>query len=94
MSVTYVKTKYEVIKETKYLRFTKLERPTKKKTDDVLITSISSGTILGFIRWYGPWRQYCFYPEGETIWNKGCLDDINEVMFKMNKEHHREKNEK
>jgi hypothetical protein len=34
------------------------------------------GTKLGYIDWYGPWRQYCFYPAGQTLWSLGCLDDI------------------
>ena len=26
--------------------------------------------------WYASWRQYVFYPNPDTIFNKGCLRDI------------------
>jgi hypothetical protein len=38
---------------------------------------------IGVIKWYSNWRQYCFFPNGETIWNKDCLDDINEVIIDL-----------
>jgi len=91
MSVTYVKTKYEVIKETKYLRFTKLERPPNKKTDTIIIESKSGGYILGRIQWFGRWRQYCFFAYNETIWNSGCLEDVNEVINELKEQKKLEK---
>jgi hypothetical protein len=35
-------------------------------------------TLLGTIRWHGPWRQYCFFPNpfGATVFSAGCLKDI------------------
>ncbi len=40
--------------------------------------------ILGYIEWYGAWRQYCFYPKGDTIFNMDCMqyiiDYIKELM--------------
>jgi len=46
-----------------------------KKTNVYHCHSNRNESILGFVRWYGAWRQYCFYPEPETIFNKGCLND-------------------
>lgn len=83
MSVTFVKTKYEIIKETKYLRFTKLERPPDKKTDIVTISSISGDYLLGRIAWFPRWRQYCFYPYNDTVWNKGCMENVYEVIEQL-----------
>ena len=83
MSVRFVDTRYEIIKETKYLRFTKLERPSDKKTDIVIIDSISGGYTLGRIKWFPRWRQYCFFPEGETVWNKTCMEDVYEVIEEL-----------
>jgi len=60
--------------ETKYLRFVMAEQ--KAKTQVWQIISKKWGDVLGVIRWYGPWRQYIFYPEKDTIWNKDCLDDV------------------
>ena len=32
--------------------------------------------ILGEVKWYGSWRQYCFFPNGSCVFSAGCLDDI------------------
>ncbi len=54
------------------------------KTDVINILSISSQFILGQIRWYGPWRQYCFMPSGNSVFNRTCMSEIiakiNELM--------------
>lgn len=46
------------------------------KTKRIVITSKKHLEILGEIKWYGPWRQYAFYPLENTIWNKQCMKDI------------------
>ncbi len=37
-------------------------------------------TRLHEIKWYGRWRQYCFFPEEGAIWNTRCLEDVQEVI--------------
>lgn len=32
--------------------------------------------ILGIVKWFAPWRQYSFYPNGDTVFEKDCLRDI------------------
>jgi hypothetical protein len=54
--------------------------PSDKKTAIIYVRSKSSSDVLGEIRWYGPWRQYTFWPSGETIFNKGCMLDILGVI--------------
>jgi len=85
MSTIFTNTKFEIIKETKYLRFIKLERPPSKKTDIILIDSVSGNYTLGRIQWYAPWRQYCFFPYEETVWNTGCMEDVYEVINELKK---------
>ena len=46
------------------------------KTEIWNITSKSSDFLLGQIKWYGPWRQYCFFPSGQCVFNNGCMNDI------------------
>jgi len=46
------------------------------KTEIWEIYSITRGTYLGDVRWYGPWRQYCFFPAQVTVFNKGCMLSI------------------
>jgi hypothetical protein len=36
----------------------------------------SSAIYLGTISWYAPWRKYCFYPKGDTVFDDSCLHDI------------------
>jgi hypothetical protein len=38
---------------------------------------------IGVIRWYPSWRQYCFMPHPNTIWNKNCLNDVNDMITEL-----------
>lgn len=75
----------EIIKETKFIRFIKLDKPKNHKTDIVEIYN-SSDDLLGTIKWYGPWRKYCFYPAELTLFDYECLNTILEVLDKMQME--------
>lgn len=33
-------------------------------------------TILGYIKWHGAWRKYCFYPEKNTLYDPKCLNEL------------------
>jgi len=61
--------------DSQYIQFYDAE-PLGRKTRIVIVVSKSSGAELGSIKWYGPWRQYCFYPASATIFNTGCMNDI------------------
>lgn len=74
-----------VIKETQYLVFIDTETP-KRKTKVINIININAEEVIGIIKWYGPWRQYCFFPEYDTVWNITCLNDVNEVIQKLMKD--------
>ena len=39
--------------------------------------------LLGFIKWYGPWRQYCFMPCPDTVFSGGCLTDIDDFLTQL-----------
>ena len=43
------------------------------------INSKSSGESLGYVKWYGPWRQYWFEPYNAGF-NSGCLKDITQFL--------------
>lgn len=64
--------------QSKYLYFTLLEN--KPKTRVFGVHSKSSDFQLGIIKWHGPWRQYCFFPTADTLYSKGCLEDINNFI--------------
>jgi hypothetical protein len=41
--------------------------------------------ILGIIRWYGPWHQYCFFPEPKMVFSKEYLSEITEFINSIKK---------
>ena len=58
-----------------YLAFVHVEVP-GSKTACLRVESLSQRAILGYVKWFGRWRQYCFFPIGETVWSDGCLEEI------------------
>lgn len=50
------------------------------KTKVWTIISKTRGSVLGQVKWHGPWRQYTFWPSPETIWNVGCLADVQRFI--------------
>jgi len=62
----------------KYIYFIKIED--KIKTSVWHCLSQSNHAVLGVVKWYGPWRQYCFMPEPNTVFNISCNNDINEFI--------------
>lgn len=57
-----------------YVLFDIEPRPSDRKTDvwDVRTAKVA----LGWISWYGPWRQYVYYPLPVTVYSAGCMDEI------------------
>jgi hypothetical protein len=67
-----------VIPTYKYIGFREVEK--KAKTSVWECFNKSAGSILGTLSWYGAWRQYCFFPEFDTVWSAGCLQDVIAFM--------------
>lgn len=65
---------------TTYLTFMLDRSSPSGKTQYWTVYSRRHGNELGWIRWYGPWRQYVFYPSTHTLFNRGCLDDIGSAL--------------
>ena len=62
-----------------YLRY--VEQPPKAKTRHWLV--VGQGGAIGEIKWYGPWRRYCFFTAGCAL-DAGCLTEIAAfVNFEM-----------
>jgi len=67
--------------EYKYIRFTwVMDKP---KTSVWHCRNKRNEGILGTIEWYGPWRQYCFFPVSTTVFNVSCLSDINDFIRQL-----------
>lgn len=62
--------------ESKYLEFSIQWHYPSRKTEVYNVRSKNQGSTLGQIKWYAPWRQYCFYPSPNCVFNVGCLEDI------------------
>ena len=60
--------------KSSWLTFCKLDFP-DKKTEVWQVISVK-GVFLGDIKWFGRWRQYAFFPEENTVFNRQCLQDI------------------
>lgn len=73
----------EIIKETQYLAFGVVEQPKEKKTKWIAIINVHHEEIIGEIRWFSRWRQYCFYPYHDTVWNTTCMEDIQTVIKEL-----------
>jgi hypothetical protein len=47
------------------------------------ILNTKSGSQLGILSWYKPWKQYVFSSIPECVFNNSCLRDVLDFM-----EHH------
>jgi hypothetical protein len=61
-------------------------RISKTKTAVYACHNNSSGAEVGIVKWYGPWRQYCFFPARGTIFSKGCMEDVNDFIRQLMEE--------
>jgi hypothetical protein len=43
---------------------------------DILTTAGMGQDAIGEVKWFGPWRQYAFFPSPDTIYEKTCLSEI------------------
>jgi hypothetical protein len=76
--------------DSKYLIFKLVvsgEDNAHRKTNIYVVLAKNGGDLLGKIRWFGNWHQYSFFPETDTVWSKGCLEDVNLFLDGANKEH-------
>ena len=72
---------------SKYLTFMQIGTSTSGKTTIWEVRSKKHGDLLGNIKWYAPWRQYCFetHTDFETTWSAGCFKDIIKFLEWLNK---------
>lgn len=43
----------------------------------------SDNSLLGTIKWYSSWRQYCFFPLKHYVWNSVCLFDLYKFLCEL-----------
>ena len=73
-----------------YIHFIKIED--KPKTSVWTCRNNQSNIQLGIVKWYAPWRQYCYFSitTNQSIYNTSCLGDIADFIYQLESE--REKN--
>jgi len=54
-----------------------------RKTRDYHLVNRQSDDTIGVIRWYGGWRQWCFFPAASSIWSDGCLADVQDFIARL-----------
>lgn len=72
---------------SKYLEFIHVEDKPKTKVWEVRRKAdevYNDGLSLGYIKYFGRWRQYAFEPHGGTFWNHECLNDIIKFLNQEN----------
>lgn len=65
----------------KYINFVKIED--KPKTAVYSCRNLRAGNELGQVRWYPPWRQYCYFPTCPAVYSVGCMEDINNFIGQL-----------
>jgi predicted N-acyltransferase len=65
----------------KHIYFDELE-PKAKTKQFAVRNVVSSGDILGYVKWYSQWRRYCFFtiPSSGIVFDEGCLSDIQDFI--------------
>ena len=68
---------------SEYIEFVEVADTGKTKVFEVRRLG---GATLGMVKWYGPWRQYTFFPAPITVWNNDCLKAIITFIFGLMEE--------
>lgn len=76
--------------ESKWITFTLAGNNPKTKIFTVMA---KEGGFLGTVKWYAPWRKYCFVPADYTVFEQDCLRDIADFIERETAEHKRKAKE-
>ena len=66
------------MKDYKFLTFTEMQP--KAKTKVFAVKNKVFGDVLGHVKWYAPWRKYCFYVDSDLVFDADCLADIQDFI--------------
>lgn len=68
----------------KYIKFHKASKQNPKTWIYLVRSKDTQGIKLGVVKWFAQWRQYGFYPEAGTVFEKTCLNDIKNFCIDLN----------
>lgn len=78
--------------KSKWIKFIDYTMPKKNKhghivsypkTQTFLVRNKESDFVLGEVKWYGPFRQYSFFPAQNTVFEKTCMSDITRFIIQL-----------
>lgn len=66
----------------RYKHFDAVRMPPEhgRVTHSYQLVNCSSNDTIGHVQWYGPWRQFCFFPEATSVWSDSCLSCVRDVI--------------
>lgn len=82
-----------IVYKGSYFIIIESKQENKKTNIYYIYTNEDKEILLGRIKWYGPWRKYCFYPEDNIVWDNKCLTELVEYLNKLNYEYKHKKEE-
>ena len=59
----------------------------KPKTLVHEVFSKDNDETIGVVKWYPPWRHYCFFPCADTVFSDRCMLRIGEFVKSANEAH-------
>lgn len=76
-----------IVKETKWIIIEMIAQ--KPKTSVYSVISKCDDSKLGEIKWYPPWRHYCFLTTiaFQTVHSDRCLISLGEFVRDLNEKH-------
>lgn len=63
-----------------YLDFIEYDRG-HCRTQRWRVKHVEGDDDLGIVKWYPPWRRYCFFPESDTLFDENCLREIHAFII-------------
>lgn len=76
-----------MITEGAFITFTELASHPDRKTKSWYVNTKRGGDRLGDIKWFGPWRKYCFEATPWSGFEEICLREIAAFLEARTREH-------
>lgn len=67
----------------KYIEFKKDEIQRYGGREVYVVVNKRSGTEIGNVFWYPPWRQWTARFDEDAVWSQDCLADMREFMLSL-----------
>jgi len=71
--------------ENKYIKIKEVKSSDKTKWFDIV--NQKGNYVIGEIYWYPSWRQYCFFPYEDMVFNDTCLELVLDFLKEINIKH-------